>query len=434
MILAFNAASIFLAGYIGLHLPRSFLFFYIFSGLILARVYLLGNKKALTFFRYQLRTTILLLLFAIAYVASMLWWGFWAWPSDSLDVINSLTLPALLFFVGTQAGRFSRAWSAGILLAYTLGGLIYGLAALATSREPWWNVFQVFPLTIGVAWPSLVEINVRSVEQTAYPALLLFAPALWLLARPTSLRHRLLGILFLAVSLLGAHVVWSLNGRLGWISLFLALLPIACFLFVAIRKRLSLASMRFVVLVFSALSLLAYRIYLLLYRSLDASGIWSQGLCDERFSTFGSMLTRLHYAPWGGRVLRVPYALCGESASSALLAYPEGSITMVHNVILEIYFTAGWLSVVFLLIALFPNLILIARGFKSGFVSCDWHFLLLWSWLCFLLCQWLFQPLLYSDGLLYYFTYFLIGLLTVRSVSGGSARVGSKLFPELGAA
>ena len=422
MIPALNAAAIFLIGYIGLHLPRSFLLFYIFAGAVLARARFLAYEKTATAFRYQLRTAVLLLIFAITYAVGMVLWGFWTWPTDSLDIINSLVLPALLFFVGTQAGRLSRAWSTGVLLAYSFGGLVYGLAALARSREPWWNVSQIFPLTIGVAWPSLAEINVRSVEQNAYPALLLIAPALWILARPTSSRQRLLGMLLLALSLLGAHVVWSLNGRLGWLALVLALLPIARFFLVAIQKHLSLTSKRILLLVFSsAVALLAFATYFLRPGSFDGSGVWSQGLCDERISTFASMLTRLHYAPWGGRVLRIPYVLCGDFSPSALLAYPDGSITMVHNVILEIYFTAGWLPVVLLAIALFPSLVLIARGFLSGWACCDWYFLLRWGWFCSLLCQWLFQPLLYSDGLLYYFTFFLIGLFAVRSVPRCSA-------------
>ena len=104
MIPALNAAAIFLIGYIGLHLPRSFLLFYIFAGAVLARARFLAYEKTATAFRYQLRTAVLLLIFAITYAVGMVLWGFWTWPTDSLDIINSLVLPALLFFVGDSGG------------------------------------------------------------------------------------------------------------------------------------------------------------------------------------------------------------------------------------------------------------------------------------------------------------------------------------------
>ncbi len=418
MIALLNAAAFLLIGYIGLHLPRSFLFYYLFSGVALVLVNRHGHHHGPLPLRSQTPTTIALILFAIAYVFGMLAWGFWVWPMDALDCINALVLPALLFCVGSKAAQLSQRWSSGLLLSYSIGGLAYGLSALANAREPWWDVSQVFPLAIQVAWPSLAEINVRSVEQTAYPALLLLAPALLLLARPTMSRQRSLGLFFLVISLLGAHVVWALNGRLGWLALVLALLPLVGLLGSGLHANVyGLRRHKLLIAAFVS-ALLALVLPLLRFGGVDRAGVWSQGLCDERFSMFGSMLMRLHHAPWGGRVLQIPYTLCGDQGASAFLSYPDGSITVVHNVPLEIYFTVGWLPVVLLMIVFVPNLLLILRGFWSGWSRCDWHFLLRWGWLCFLLCQWLFQPLLYSDGLLYYFTFFLLGLFVSGAGNG----------------
>jgi hypothetical protein len=413
-----NAAAFLLIGYIGLHLPRSFLFYYLFSGVILVLVNRHGYHHGPLPLRSQTPTTIALILFTTAYVFGMLAWGFWVWPMDALDCINALVLPALLFCAGSKAAQLSQRWSSGLLLSYSIGGLAYGLSALANAREPWWDVSQVFPLAIQVAWPSLAEINVRSVEQTAYPSLLLLAPALLLLARPTMSRQRLLGLLFLVISLLGAHVVWALNGRLGWLALFLALLPLVGLMVSTLHATCSVfRGNRFLIAAFVA-AFLTFVLSLLRFGGVTKASGWSQGLCDERFSVFGSMLMRLHQAPWGGRALQIPYTLCGDQGASAFLSYPDGSITVVHNVPLEIYFTVGWLPVVLLMIVFVPNLLLILRGFWSGWSRCDWHFLLRWGWLCFLACQWLFQPLLYSDGLLYYFTFFLLGLFASRAGYG----------------
>lgn len=413
-----NATSLFLIGYIGLHLPRSFVLFYIFAGVVLVLANRFGRQKRQPAHSDHIRTTLLLSVFASAYAFGMLAWGFWVWPSDALDILNALFLPALLFFVGTQAASLSYRWSTTLLLSYSIGGLGYGLAALANAREPWWNASQVFPLAIQVAWPSLAEMNVRSVEQTAYPALLLLAPALWLLARPTASRHRQLGLLLLVISLLGAHVVWSLNGRLAWLALGLALVPLVRPLCVHLHATWSVSIRNMLVISGLVVALLGYTQHLLHFGGVNGPTGWNQGLCDERFSTAGSMLMRLHHAPWGGRALRIPYTLCGDQLPSAFLAYPDGTITAVHNVPLEIYFTVGWLPVVLLTIAFIPNLLLILRDFWSAWSRCDWHFLLRWGWLCFLLCQWLFQPLLYSDGLLYYFTFFLLGLFVSGAGNG----------------
>jgi hypothetical protein len=429
-----NALAFLLIGYIGLHLPRSFLLFYVLSGVVIARVCWFGCHHQARYPVYIVQAAIGLALFSISYSFGMLAWGFWIWPADSLDFINALVLPALLFVVGTQAAQLSHRWTTGLLLSYSIGGLIYGLSALANAREPWWNVSQVFPLEIQVVWPTFAELNVRSVEQTAYPALLLFAPALWLLAKPSTPRQRPLALILLMISLLGAHVVWSLNGRLGWLALVLALLPLVRPLWAALRSISSVLQRNMLLISAVAAASLAFVKQLFSYRGVnEPGGVWSQGLCDERFSMFGSMLMRLQHAPWGGRILRIPYTLCGDQGESAFLAYPDGSITVVHNVPLEVYFTVGLLPVVLLMIVLIPCIFLIVRGFWLAWPCCDWHLVLRWGWFCFLLCQWLFQPLLYSDGLLYYFTFFVIGVFLPGAVNRFRSDRSARLHNSSGA-
>jgi hypothetical protein len=52
----------------------------------------------------------------------------------------------------------------------------------------------------------------------------------------------------------------------------------------------------------------------------------------------------------------------------------------------------------------------VIRGFVAQLPYGDWQHALRWCWVCLLAVQWLFQPLFYSDGLLYYFTFLVIGL------------------------
>lgn len=370
--------------------------------------------------RFARAVLCLLVLFSAAYVSGMMWWGFWTWSSNSLDILNALLLPFLLFLAGLKAALLPRSWSTCIFLAYALGGLLYGVAALAVAREPWWNLLQGFPLSIDVAWGSPSAINVRSVEQTSYPALLLLAPALMMVATGCSVAQRNLGVLFIGISCIAAHVVWSLNGRLGWLALLLAVAPIVfrrCLvgggLWLGCFPRASVAAVASAVL----LSVIVTFAGIVSGKYVQSVG-WSQGLCDERMSFFGAMLIRLPWAPWGGRILQVPYSLCGSESTHGLLAAKGGTVTMAHNVILEIYFSVGLLPSLLLLAAVSLPLLRILRGFASLWAQWDWQVAIWWGWLCFLVCQWTFQPLLYSDGLLYYFSFFVMGLFVVAAPAG----------------
>jgi hypothetical protein len=259
-------------------------------------------------------------------------------------------------------------------------------------------------------------MNVRSVEQNAYPALLLLPPALLLLVRPGPRARRLLVTVLVGLGLLGGHVVWSLNGRLGWLALLCAGLPIVGLVAAGPGRQAFHWWRKPAVLVVLALGALPA---FLKFRSLIGSanqGIWSQGFCDERLSMFGGMLSRLHEAPWGGRLLRVPYLNC--NGVPLLFAAEGGHLTMAHNVVLDVYFSAGLVPSLFLVAALVPPLLLILKCFMLSWRDWDWQVALRWGWLSLLLCEWLFQPLLYSDGLLFYFSFFLLGLFAVESRRG----------------
>lgn len=415
-----DGVSLLLMFYVGLHLPRSFLLLYIFVGLVIWRACLGGQalRKSLNGLRSALvlRPALILLLFSIAYGSSMLAWRFWTLPADSLDLFNSLLLPTLLFLAGAQAASFSRLWSTRVLLAYAVGGLAYLLLALMLAREPWWDWSQVFPASISVPWGSAEEMNVRSVEQNGYAALLLLAPGLLMLAS-SALAARLLGLAFILLSALGLHAVQSLQGRLGFVALLCAALPVLALLISRWSSSFYSAMRtswrpRFLAAFGLSAAIAAAVSACVRFRPSDL-GIWSQGVCDERFSLFASMLMRLHQAPWGGRLLRVPYWPCG-GLEPIVLDPSNGEVFMAHNVFLDIYFSAGFLPVLLLLVVILPGFWVGLRGFCLAWPRWDWLVCLRWGWVCLLVCQWLFQPLLYSDGLLYYLSFFVVGLCLVE--------------------
>ena len=90
---------------------------------------------------------------------------------------------------------------------------------------------------------------------------------------------------------------------------------------------------------------------------------------------------------------------------------------MAHNVVLDIFLDVGLLPVLLLLAGIFPLLMGLVRSFWLPLSRGQWTWLLSvgWAWFAFIFCEWAFQPLLYSDGILYYFSYFVIAALAVMS-------------------
>jgi len=401
-----------LIGYVGLHLPRAYAVLYGLSAVV--AVLAIGKsaqppqRSLLGVWIAWRQSLALCALFSVAFVAGFLGWGFWSWSADRADIINALMLPTLLFWAGLQLGSWKRGFNTSLLLAYTLGSLVYVLLALAWSRTPWWNLQQVFPSAITVPWGSEGPLNVRSVEQNGFAALLLLGPAITLFFTRAFGLARLAAVALVAAALLGGHAVWALDGRLAWLALVLSLLPALPRLWGWLR---GVVATRGTVGVTSAVLLGGALIYgLRALISQAASPIWSQGLCDERFGLFAAMLSKLHEAPWGGKRLVVVFATCG-TPIPVTLAEEGGAINAAHNVFLDLYFAVGVVPVLLLLLFLARPLWGVIRGFVAQLPYSDWQHALRWCWVCLLFVQWLFQPLLYSDGLLYYFTFLVIGLM-----------------------
>ena len=394
---------------VGLHLPKAFTLLYV---ALLACAFQVGQSHQPdlairpTYWRWSL---LWLLLFSVAYLAIKLHWGFNSLEGTGLlDSISALVLPAGCFWIGLRLPALGRGAVTKFLLAYGFGALLYVIAALFVARHPWWALDQIFPAEISTPWGVPKVVNVRSIEQNGILALALLPSALLLVIKP-SVPARAGACVMGGAGLFGLHAVLSLNGRLGFLALALAAMPLLPIAWHARHHRvprwLPAAGLGSVVVSLGVI-----------WRHPTFQRLLEGGLCDERFSAYVGFLQRLSQGLWGGHRIVFSSLGCDGRTSFALGGGAAGAGVWMHNVILDIYNDAGFLPVLFLLFALVPLLVSMVRGFWRLSVRgiWDWQWTVRWGWFVVLATQWLFNPLLYGDGLLYYLSYLVLGLLAAQ--------------------
>lgn len=428
---------ILLISWAGLHAPRSFVALYLLSAISILfwnfHVKASHGKTPLMGSLLLFICLIACVLYSITFSVGMLHWGFWRWSEHGLDIYNSFLLPPLLFASGALLGRSSYKLNSSLLLAYILSSLVFVLAAIAHSRTPWWNLAQGFTSSVSPMWGQSIQVSVRSIEQNSFYGLLLLIPGIIGLVDN---RHRLnpIGcVSLLVIAALSAHVVVSLDGRLGWLTLalaaFLSLVGpcLSHFKSVSLKSILQLIDIRAVnsskqlhLLFVGLLSVVAS--FFLVFASVGSAGIWKQGFCDERLSMFAEMSKLMVSDPWGGRAMVVHYYGCDGRPLS--LAGQEGSIQAVHNVFLEVFYTVG--IVPFLLVVAFAALVtfLISPGLICVPKVDNFGIGIRIAIACSLALQWMFQPLLYADGITYYISFLMFGVLS----SEGAVKFGASSY------
>ena len=372
-----------LAFALGLHVPKAFSLYY------LLLVWLAWQSRgAPRPDRWIRLSAVMLLAYGLSYAAISVHYGLWQLGGrDLLDLISMLVLPAAGVWLGAlAAGRIS--WrSMGLLwLAYGLGALAYTWAVLLHGRGVGLLLEARRLSTIAVPWGSDPLVNVRSIEQNAALVVTWWLPGLWLLLRE---RQRLLGGLLLAAATAGLVAVVCFHGRLGYLMLPLGGLPLVWLL-----RR---SGWLWLTLVAGALTLPS----LLLWKPQLA-----QRLSDERFDRFAGFFPVAPQFPWGGNQLHF----------EGVLPFDGRHGDLMHNVLLDIYVRVGWLPS--LLLGL-PLVLLFWRALQAlsvGLSKRDQRVgaLLAASFLLCLTVQWLFQPLIYADGLLFYFGFLLLGFLAAK--------------------
>ena len=375
-----------LAFALGLHVPKAFSLFYLLLG------WLAWRARGATLPDLWIRlSAALLLAFGLSYSSISVYYGFWQLGGrDLLDLISMLLLPAAGVWLGALvADRFSWRSMGWLWLAYGLGALTYTWAVLLYGRVlmsdgDWmWIVQARRSTTIAVPWGSDPLVNVRSIEQNAALLVTCWLPGLWLLLRE---RQRLLGWGLLVCSSAALAATVCFHGRLGYLMFVVGAIPLLWVLRRSfwLRPLLGASSMVFV----SVLFLRPHWLY------------------DERFARFRGFIPSSGRFPWGGNQLHF----------EGVLPFDARQGELMHNVLLDIYVRVGWLPLLLLSLALLPLLWRSFRALAAGLSQSEHRggALLAASFLLCLTVQWLFQPLVFGDGLLFYFGFLLLGFLAAK--------------------
>ena len=332
-----------------------------------------------------------LMLFGVSYAAFQVGWAVWNPPRSYVSEILAVTvLPAAGLWVGWLLNRRGQSFCTALIFAYVIGALVYSLASLALSRTPWWNVAETFLHVVRVPWGHPEFLSTRAVEQRAFLSLVLFPIGLTLACSRIKIR-RYLGAAMLAMAFLAAHVSWALRGRIGLAALALSLIPLLWLL--------GRQAIRWFVVVMSGFGM--------------ALAIGSGHLCDERPWLIGGFLARLSQAPWGGRLIQYSYSDCNPQAINQFGSFPGSSSFTPHNLILDVYNDAGWIPTLCLLLAVVPICFFLLTSFWKAFSFSGWTWplALRWSFISVLVVEWLAQPFLYTDQLMFSIGFIVAGIL-----------------------
>ena len=372
-----------LAFALGLHVPKAFSLYYLLLGWLAWRSR--GAPCQALWIRFS---ALMLLAFGFSYAAISVHYGLWQLGGrDLLDLISMLLLPAAGVWLGAlAAARISWRSMGRLWLAYGIGALAYTWAVLLHGRGLSFLLEARRVSTIAVPWGSDHLMNVRSVEQNAALVVTWWLPGLWLLLRE---RQKILGGLMLACANAGLAAVVCFHGRLGYVMLPLGGLPLVWLL------RRSAWFWRLLMFgITTVVGLLIWKPHL------------AQRLLDERFDRFAGFFPVAPQFPWGGNQLHFEGAMAYDSRLGELM----------HNVLFDSYVRVGWLPSLLLIMGSVPLfwgalktlLVALSQSKNRGgalLASC--------LFLC-LTIQWLFQPLIFSDGLLFYFGFLLMGFLAAK--------------------
>lgn len=418
-----------LVGLIGSHIPKASTLFFLLLAVLAWRC------RKIRPARFGLRWSVVCIFaFSIGYVIISVHHGLWSLSGrDLLDVISMAVLPSASVWVGAKAGAHYSAKSMAIALAaYSTCALIYSFITLVYSR--------VFVQELGLLGllPSSYPvhslfflgklINVRSIEQNASFAAAFLPLSILSIRKGQSLARSLFLCFIALLGLMGILTGIAFNGRLvilsaliSWFFLFIAWPPARYFVQRTVQKRLKVMA----VVMFSSASAILF--------DLVSSRRY---LYDERFDRYRGFASSFLAYPNGGNYMRFQWmdSVTGEVVIYDALGGGSDSSSLMHNVIMDVYVRAGWFPTVMLCLGVFPLLFFAVRNIVTGYVSSK-SFIVLSIASAFLVCwaiQFLFQPLIYSDGLLFYFGFLLLGFLSTSCFDdAGAARPLPNVFREL---
>jgi hypothetical protein len=136
-------------------------------------------------------------------------------------------------------------------------------------------------------------------------------------------------------------------------------------------------------------------------------------LYDERLDRFAGFLAHLFSTGWGGQVLQFRYF---DHQRQSLVTFNAAAGDLLHNVPFDVVVRVGLVPAALLLVVVLPlycralgqlRFALLDRGSAAPA-------LITAGFLITLTVQWLFQPLIYGDGLLFYVGFVLLGYLAAK--------------------
>lgn len=387
----------------GLHVPKAF------SLLALVLIVLAWRCRAVPLLaqKWLLWSALGLLLFGSSYGLISLHYGFWTWAGrDLLDLIGMAIFPAAGLWVGARAGAvLSWRQMAPLWLAYGCGALLFAWVVLLHGRG--FSAGQLLEIwqrrresSIAVPWGSEPLMNVRSIEQNASLAAAWLMPGLCLLA--IGVQRRLAAGLLLS-GLMGLAAVLAFGGRLGLLVVLVGGMPVL----VAWTRRWAWWPLGGCAALLMALQLHQGAVQRLLAR-----------LYDERFDRFVGFLREASRFSGGGQQIHFGYL---DHQRQVVVAFDARNGDLLHNVVFDVYARVGWGPVLLLLLVLIPllfracvHLRVALRAPEPGQLG---GALVAAALLLCLMVQWLFQPLIYGDGLLFYLGFLLLGYLAAKQPS-----------------
>ena len=403
---------------VGLHLPRAFTLLYLLYAVLYWQT---RNVPAVA--PRRLLPLLPLAVFSVGYAWASLHYGLWSLQGrDFYDLISILALPSGGVWLGA---RLAMSWSprqlSWIWMAYGLGALAYvwlvlilGREGLSSSPLAIWSHHR--DLSIAVPWGHQGVMNVRSVEQNASFAVAWMFPGLWLLLRHEQLR---LAQLMIAAGLLGLLAVLAFHGRIGLLVCLLSLVPLAWVQ--TSERQKGLKPLKLSVWALAGLGgFLLLSLVSLLWGRGNITSRFLARVYDERLDRFLAFLTHIPEALWGGQRLSFEYF---EQQRQVWVGFDASAGDLLHNVPFDLVVRAGLIPAIALLLAVVPLLCRLLRQLSQALTepASRGDALMSASFLIVLTVQWLFQPLLYADGLLFYFGFFGLGAL---AFSPGPASVG----------
>jgi len=398
---------------VGLHLPKAFTLLYLLYAALFWQ-----TRNAPVVAPRRLWPLLPLAVFSVGNVWASLHYGLWSLQGrDLLDLISMLALPCGGVWLGA---RLAQCWTprqlSGIWLAYGLGALAYVWLVLLLGRDVFssslleiWT--QHRDLSIAVPWGQEGVMNVRSVEQNASFAVAWMFPGLWLLLRK---EHPRLAQLMVAAGLLGLLAVLAFHGRIGLLVGLLSLPPLAWAVSserIGAHQSLKLS----VWALFGLGGFLLLSLVSLLWGRGDITSRLLARVYDERLDRFLAFLTHIPDTLWGGQRLSFEYF---EQQRQVWVGFDASAGDLLHNVPFDLVVRAGLIPAIALLLAVVP--LLCRSSLQLGQLLNDpasrGHALMSAGFLIVLTVQWLFQPLIYADGLLFYFGFFCLGALAFAPV------------------